>query len=140
MKHIAITAGGTSESIDGVRKITNISTGSLGWHCLEAVFAYFNKLNSSDFKIHYIHTESAVIKPLADNQKQHVSFIPVSDAESVYLTVDKLTKEVPLNYFIHSMAISDFTFNYAPILYRLSEEIEALQKRKRFTDDHVRFF
>lgn len=139
MIHIAISAGGTSEPIDGIRKITNISTGSLGWHCLEAVFAYFSAHSMSNFHVHYIHTENAKIKPLNETDSQHVTLIPVTDAESVYQTVDKLTKKIPLDYFIHSMAISDFTFSYAANIYRLSEEIEALQSERGFTDDHVRF-
>lgn len=138
MTHIAITAGGTSENLDGIRKITNVSTGSLGWHCLEAVFAHFEKAGSAQFKIHYVHTENAVIKPLSDSQKPHVHVISVTDAESVYQAVDKLTKEISVDYFIHSMAISDFTFSYAVDIYRLSEEIEALQSKHGFTDDHVR--
>lgn len=138
MINIAITAGGTSENIDGIRKITNISTGSLGWHCLEAVFSRFAQFGSIDFRIYYIHTENAIIKPLPDNQKGQVSFISVTDAESVFQAVDKLTKDVAINYFIHSMAISDFTFSYAANIYRLSEEIEALQSERGFTDDHVR--
>lgn len=139
MINIAITAGGTSENIDGIRKITNVSTGSLGWHCLEAVFAYFEKNDSEDFRVHYLHTENAVIKSLSDNQKKYIHFIPVIDAESVYLAVDSLTKEISIDYFIHSMAISDFTFGYAVNIYRLSEEIEALQKEGGFCDDEVRF-
>lgn len=139
MIQIAITAGGTSENIDGIRKITNVSTGSLGWHCLEAVFEHFEKVGSTDFLIHYIHTENALIKPLNTAQNQHANFIPVTDAESVYQAVDKLTKEVPLDFFIHSMAISDFTFSYAVNIYRLAQEIEALQTREGFTDDHARF-
>ncbi|NLO69369.1 MAG: hypothetical protein GX102_00115 [Porphyromonadaceae bacterium] len=138
MTHIAITAGGTSENIDGIRKITNVSTGSLGWHCLEAVFAYFEQQNITDFQIHYIHTENALLKTLSETQYQKVNFVPVTDAESVFQAVDSLTKATPIDFFIHSMAISDFTFSYAVNIYRLSEEIEALQSSYGFTDDHVR--
>ncbi len=139
MLHIAITAGGTSENIDGIRKITNVSTGSLGWHCLEAVLEYFENSGSVDFSVHYLHTGNAVLKPLTESRKRHVEFIPVTDAESVYQAVDKLTKAIPVDYFIHSMAISDFTFSYAVNIFRLAEEIEALQCEKGFCDDQVRF-
>ena len=84
MINIAITAGGTSESMDRVRKITNISTGSLGWHCLEAVLSKFNTPSATGFHIHYIHTENAIIKELADSNNKKISFIPVTDAESVF--------------------------------------------------------
>ncbi|MDI9605134.1 MAG: phosphopantothenoylcysteine decarboxylase [Bacteroidota bacterium] len=138
MINIAITAGGTSESMDGVREITNISTGSLGWHCLEAVLSKFSTPSVADFHVHYIHTRNAIIKGLAENDKKKVSFIPVTDAESVFQAVDKLTKEVALDYFIHSMAISDFTFSYSVSHTGLAREIEALQHPDGFTGEEVR--
>lgn len=138
MIHIAISAGGTSENIDGIRKITNVSTGSLGWHCLEAVLKHFSTQANDAFQVHYLHTENAIIKSMAENDANKVSFIPVTDAESVYQAVDKLTKEIAVDYFIHSMAISDFTFSYAVSIHRLSKEIEALQKSEGFCDEDVR--
>lgn len=123
MFNIAITAGGTSENIDGVRKITNVSTGSLGWHCLEALIEYFNTHSDQEFHLYYIHTENALTKQLNKNEKSHVTFIPVTDSASVYNEVDKLTKEVSLDYFIHAMAISDFTFAYAASVYELAREL-----------------
>ncbi len=139
MINIAITAGGTSETMDGIRKITNISTGSLGWHCLEAVLEHFGTCKNNDFQVFYIHTENAIIKTLAEQDAEKVFFIPVTDAESVFQAVDKLTKEIALDYFIHSMAISDFTFSYAVSHTGLSQEIEALQTSEGFTDEHVRW-
>ena len=50
MIRIAITAGGTSEPIDGIRRLTNVSTGALGWHCLEAIFTYFEAKETTDVK------------------------------------------------------------------------------------------
>lgn len=123
MLNIAITAGGTSENIDGVRKLTNVSTGNLGWHCLEAVLDYFKTKKRTDFRVIYVLTETAYRKELSENQKPFVEFIFVTDAESVYDAVDKLTKTVPIDYFIHSMAISDFTFTYAVSVYELAQEI-----------------
>ena len=133
--NIAITAGGTSENIDGIRKLTNVSTGKLGWECLKAVLNRFR----SDFHVYYILTETAYHEELTENECPFVTFIPVSDAESVYNVVDKLTKSVSIDYFIHSMAISDFTFSYAAKAYEIAQEIEALQKPEGFCDDDVRF-
>ena len=93
MINIAITAGGTSENMDGVRKITNISTGQLGWHCLEAILDYMLQSDTEDFHVHYLLTETAARKTLNENQQKFVSFIEVTDAESVFKAVDKLTKE-----------------------------------------------
>lgn len=123
MIHFAITAGGTSENLDGIRRITNTSTGSLGWHCLEAVFDAMHQRKVNDFRIHYILTDTAVRKELSEEQKPFVEFIPVSDAESVYTAVDQLTENVAIDYFIHSMAVSDFTFGYAASVDALAHEI-----------------
>lgn len=123
MLNIAITAGGTSENMDGVRKITNVSTGSLGWHCLEAVFEYMQRQKKTDFHLYYIITETAIRKELSEEQNTFATFIPVTDAESVYLAVDKLTQETSIDFFIHSMAVSDFTFAYAASVKKMAEEI-----------------
>lgn len=121
MVNIAITAGGTSENIDGVRKLTNVSTGKLGWECLKAVLRHFR----SDFHVFYILTETAYREELDEQERLFVSFMPVSDAESVYHAVNELTKENQIDYFIHSMAISDFTFSYAANVYELAREISS---------------
>lgn len=125
MYNIAITAGGTSENIDGVRKLTNVSTGSLGWNCLESVLNYFLSKDKANFHIHYVLTPTAFRGQLNDIQKKHVSFIEVTDAESVYNAVNDLTKNINITHFIHSMAISDFTFSYAVSVDNLAEEIAA---------------
>ena len=126
MLNIAITAGGTSEPVDGVRKLTNISTGLLGWHCLEAVLDYFCAEKRSDFHVTYILTETAFRKALGKKQLPFVDFVPVTDAESVYRAVDALTQSVPVDFFIHSMAISDFTLAYAASAEELAKEISSL--------------
>lgn len=123
MYNIAITAGGTSEDVDGVRKLTNVSTGSLGWRCLEAVLDYFLSKHESDFHIYYILTPTAHRKKLSEEHSSYVEFIDVTDAESVYRAVDKLTKDVDITHFIHSMAISDFTFSYAVSIDALAREL-----------------
>lgn len=123
---IAITAGGTSEDIDGIRKITNVSTGSLGWNCLEAVLAHMEREKESDFHVYYIHTETASRKEPDSHWRSRIEFIRVSDAQSVYRTVNNLTKGKRIDYFIHSMAISDFTYSYSVGIHHLSEEIYRL--------------
>lgn len=121
MLNIAITAGGTSENIDGVRKLTNVSTGRLGWQCLKTIL---HRLHSG-FHIYYILTGTAYREELDENTRPFVSFIPVSDAESVYNAVNELTQSVRISYFIHSMAISDFTFSYAANIYEMAREISS---------------
>ncbi len=121
--NIAITAGGTSEDVDGVRKLTNVSTGSLGWNCLEAVLKHFLSRSNSNFRVYYILTPTAFRGNLGEVEAEHVEFVNVTDAESVYVAVDRLTKRKRITHFIHSMAISDFTFSYAVSIDKLAEEL-----------------
>lgn len=123
MYNIAITAGGTSEDVDGVRKLTNVSTGSLGWNCLEAVLRYFSSIGENDYHIYYILTPTAYRKDIDKKFLNNVDFIDVTDAESVYNVVNKLTREIKITHFIHSMAISDFTFSFAVSFDALANEI-----------------
>lgn len=123
MIHIAITAGGTEESIDGVRKITNMSSGSLGWHCLEAVLSFMNKHNKTDFKVHYIKAPKAVTEKLNKKEESFVSFVNVSNTQSVYDSVNKLMEEVKIDVFIHAMAISDFSYSYSVSIASLANEL-----------------
>lgn len=123
MMHIAITAGGTEESIDGVRKITNMSSGSLGWHCLEAILSFMRKHNRSDFAVHYIKAPKAVTKELGAEDTRYVDFVNVTNTQSVYDCIDTLMDEVKIDLFIHAMAISDFSYAYSTSISLLAEEL-----------------
>ena len=123
MIHIAITAGGTEEPIDGIRKITNMSSGSLGWHCLEAVLSYMEKQNRTDFRVHYIKAPKAVTKELNAKHTPYVDFIDVTNTQSVYDSIDEMMDEVNIGVFIHAMAISDFSYSYSVSIGDLAEEL-----------------
>ena len=139
MLNIAITAGGTSENMDGVRKITNVSTGSLGWYCLEAVLEDFGQQKNSDFHVYYLLTGSAAKKDLSENQKPFVTFIPVTDAASAYYAVENLMDNVTITHFIHSMAVSDFTFSYAVSLEKMASELfDLFQTYKNMTEEAIK--
>lgn len=125
MYKIAITAGGTSENVDGVRKLTNVSTGSLGWNCLEATLSYFLSRGDKKFRVFYILTPTAIRRELPKAHKEFVEFINVEDAESVFDSVDTLTRSEHITHFIHSMAISDFTFAHAVSVENLANELAA---------------
>ena len=123
MIHIAITAGGTEETIDGVRKITNMSSGSLSWHCLEAVLAYMHTHSNKEFTIHYIKAPKAITKELSAEDASHINFIDVTNTQSVYDAVASLMNEINVNFFIHAMAVSDFTYSYSISKEDLAEEL-----------------
>lgn len=123
MIHIAITAGGTEETIDGVRKITNMSSGSLSWHCLEALLAYMHKQNNRDFTVHYIKAPKAITKELVEQDALRVNFIDVTNTQSVYDAVESLMNETAIDVFIHAMAVSDFSYAYSVSRSDLAEEL-----------------
>ena len=123
MIHIAITAGGTEEPIDAVRKITNMSTGSLSWFCLQAVLSYIEKHKIEAYTIHYIKAPRAVTNELSPEQASHINFINVTNTQSVYNAVETLMNEVDVDIFIHAMAISDFSYAYSVSRSDLAEEL-----------------
>lgn len=123
MIDIAITAGGTEETIDGVRKITNMSSGSLSWHCLEALLAYMHKRGEEDFTVHYIKAPQAITKELSAADAAHVHFIEVTNTQSVYNAVKSLMSKVDVDIFIHAMAVSDFSYAYSVSKEDLAEEL-----------------
>ena len=123
MIHIAITAGGTEEPIDGVRKITNMSSGSLSWFCLQAVLSYVKKHKIEAYTIHYIKATRAITKELTTEEASHINFIEVTNTQSVYNVVEALMNEVNVDIFIHAMAISDFSYAYSVSKEDLADEL-----------------
>lgn len=113
---IIITAGGTSEKIDDVRKITNTASGKLG-------FTIANKLIQEKGifinKIYYICTKAAY-KP--NNKK--IEIIEIIDTIDLQNVITKLLTKEKIDYFIHSMAVSDYTVDYVTTAEKLSSAIE----------------
>ena len=113
MKKIIITAGGTSERIDNVRKITNSSSGKLGMiianHLLE---------NDSELLIYYICSKNS-IRP-DDCRVKIIEADSTNDLKNVI--VDLLTNE-KIDYFIHSMAVSDYTTDFVTTIEKLKKSL-----------------
>lgn len=115
-KNIVITAGGTTEKIDNVRYITNMSTGKLGATICDTILAQ----NSTEVeKIYYIYATKSVM-PVAHKK---VELISVTGAYDLKEKVETLLSRVKIDFFIHSMAVSDYTTDYVSGTKRLSEEI-----------------
>lgn len=113
MKQVLITAGGTSEYIDTVRKITNSSSGKLGSIIADTF--------GSDVFVHYVCSQKAVLP----KRKDGIKVYPVVTTEDVLTTVSGILKNNPIDWMIHSMAISDYTVDYvtnAHMLYSFLEE------------------
>ncbi len=113
-KIFVITAGGTSEYIDKVRKITNSGTGKLGSIIADEIG------NRDDVeRIFYIHTPKAFLP----NTEKAVC-IQVTDTNSVKDAVEKVLTENKVDVFIHTMAISDYYVDYVSTIEMLSEEMK----------------
>ncbi len=112
---IIITSGGTSEKIDNVRKITNSSSGKLG--CTIA-----NKLiechKEQIDKIYYVCSKKSV-RPTHNK----IEIIEIEDTNDLEITINKLLTNNNIHYFIHSMAVSDYTVDYVTTVESLALNI-----------------
>jgi len=102
--NIIITAGGTQESIDSVRKITNMSTGKLGTVISKQFTKVWDKVLNNTNKIFYICNKDSILPP----HNSAIELVLTTDMESVKEVVNQLLTEHTIDYFIHSMAVSDY--------------------------------
>lgn len=135
IKHILITAGGTAEAIDGVRQISNISTGKLCALIYEALSEYLAartdaiNIMSPGYMVHYVVSGVAVRPEKKENLP--ISFYTVTDVKSVETVLNKLLKEHQIAYAVHGMAVSDFTKDY------LIEREELVRELARALENNV---
>lgn len=113
MKKIIITAGGTSEKIDNVRKITNSSSGKLGMTIANHLLA-----EKDDIKIYYVCSKNS-FKP--SNNK--VQIIEIDNTIDLKKVIENLLINNNIDYFIHSMAVSDYMTDYVTNLNKIKESI-----------------
>ena len=118
---IVITAGGTSERIDNVRKITNSSSGKLGKAIAEEIIGQIKDEDS----LYYVCSKGAY-KP----NDRKVNVIEIENTNDLEVQVRNLLENESIDYFIHSMAVSDYTTSYVTNAKLLSEKIES----RRFVD------
>jgi len=135
---ILITSGGTREMIDGVRCITNISTGKLAVKILEELVGQ-EKINNirSDKRLErmefiFIHTKGSAMPPstIIESYDIDIKYIEVTDTQSAMDAMEELVPTVDV--VIHPMAVSDFAF--APIKTKLKSNdpeafIESVKER-----------
>lgn len=111
---VVITAGGTSEKIDNVRKITNSSTGKLGL-CIANEFLR----TIEDVEITYICSKEAFCP--SDDRVKIKRIIGVDDLER---EVRIVLENNDIDVFIHSMAVSDYKVDYVSTLEKLKNNEE----------------
>ena len=123
---IIITAGGTTEKIDDVRSITNLSTGRLGNVIARSVLSNFGEKLE---KLYYIHGSRA-IPPLGANVTS-ISIVGVSDLEQA---LKKILENEKIDAIIHSMAVSDYTVKELTTLEDIKEG-KTLEAGKKISSD-----
>ncbi|MCB0393923.1 MAG: bifunctional phosphopantothenoylcysteine decarboxylase/phosphopantothenate--cysteine ligase CoaBC, partial [Bdellovibrionales bacterium] len=94
---VLITAGGTSEPIDGVRYITNFSTGKTG-------ASIADEFSVSQHDVVYLHARSAEL-PKSFNVIRK-SFFTYQDLKSL---LEKELKNHSYDLVIHAAAVSDYS-------------------------------
>ena len=114
MKKIIITAGGTSEKIDNVRKITNSSSGKLGMiianHLLE---------QNEDIIIYYTCSRNS-LKP----RNNKIKIIEIDGTIDLKNKIENMLLNEKIDYFIHSMAVSDYMTDYVTTIENIKESIK----------------
>ena len=104
--NIVITAGGTRESIDAVRSIANMSTGKLGSIiCNDIIRKWEEHGNIDNHKIFYICNDTSVMPTCSDV----IVIIKTTDTASVQRAIHTVLRHHAIDYFVHSMAVSDYT-------------------------------
>lgn len=134
MKKILITSGGTKEYIDGVRVLTNISSGKLGATIVDTLAG---NMTEEGFEIHFVYVKGSIIPDIkiyreyikpAPCDKNCIFLYEVTDVKSVYDVMEKLVPD--MDVVIHPMAVSDFGFK--PIKTKLkSNDTEAFIESMR---------
>lgn len=111
-KNVLITYGGTSESIDGVRTITNISTGKTG-------SAIAEQLTIAGHKVTLLRSSSSHKTKFNLTESTYSSF---SDFETEF---SRILAEVNFDAVVHLAALSD----YSPFMIDDGNSIQSLPLR-----------
>jgi len=115
--NVIVTAGGTNERIDEVRKITNMSTGALGVKIAEEILKQQEgKIN----KIYYITSKHS--KQPFEHDK--IKVIHTESVQEMASEIEYLLITETIHYFVHSAAISDYKTDYVTNASLLAERIE----------------
>lgn len=114
--NVIITAGGTSEKIDNVRKITNSSSGKLGCTIANKLIEIIDKKIE---KIYYVCSKNS-FKP----NHEKIEIIEIMNTNDLETTIRNLLTNNFINYFIHSMAVSDYTVDYVTTAESLANNIK----------------
>lgn len=113
--NVLITAGGTTENIDPVRKIKNTATGRLG----NLIAEEFVKQGKNQISNIFYVCEKGTIIPNLPCLKVNL----VSGVNETKCTLTKLLTDNKIDAVIHSMAVSDYTVDSVTTVDDLAEFI-----------------
>lgn len=116
---IIITAGGTSEYIDKVRKITNSSSGKLG-----SIIANNILISNLFTDIYYIHTPNSFLPNTTISSTTQIHNIEIINTNDLKIAVETLLKTEKIDWFIHSMAVSDYYVDFVTTASLLEEDLK----------------
>ncbi len=97
MNRLLVTSGATIEPVDGIRYLTNFSSGKTG-----ATIA--DEFNSAGWEVIYLHGQNAALPNGTSIQK-----IPFSSFQDLRSTMHTVLSQVHFTAAIHSAAVSDFS-------------------------------
>jgi len=120
--NVVITSGGTSEYIDDVRVLSNISSGKLGSEIA-------NQFINGGHEVTYVAPKNAVMP--ASYFTGRYGFRPVKDTASVMEVMKDIVPKADV--VIMSMAVSDFTFDLDGAVKLSSGDPEAFIEHMRKT-------
>ena len=114
--NVIVTAGGTSEPIDNVRRIANTGTGRLGSIIADA----FAGEESVD-KIFFVCARDS-----ARPTSHRVTRVEIGTVADLQAAVTKLMSEQDIHVVVHSMAVSDYTVRSVSTAQALAEGLAGL--------------
>jgi phosphopantothenate-cysteine ligase len=108
-----VTAGGTSERIDGVRSITNFATGRLGSLIAEKLAGQSGAECAPEHgtgKIFYVCGKHAVRPNLGTGGRymRTIEVVPVEGVSDLEAQVREILRENKIGAIAHTMAVSDY--------------------------------
>ncbi len=134
--NIIITAGGTEEKIDDVRKITNMGTGRLGSLIAEALAEY-----EEVRKIYYICAPGAATPELSGENAHgaELALVRISGVGELKNRLTELLTGEEIHAVVHSMAVSDYSVKGMTTLEQLTQSAaNALCRSETFLEALVK--
>lgn len=115
--NVIVTAGGTSEPIDNVRRIANTGTGRLGSIIADA-FAGEESVGQIFF---------VCARDSARTTSRRVTRVEIQTVADLQAAVTRLMEENPIHVVVHSMAVSDYTVRSVSTAQALAEQLSGIE-------------